>query len=269
MLRLLSYNVRYDTPIDGDHGWPHRREQVAELLTRYQPDLLGLQEVRHNQLQALLAHLPDYDWLGVGREDGACAGEYVPIFYRRDRFAPLDGATFWLSETPALAGSRGWDAAYPRIATWSRLLDKETGVTLLHLNTHFDHRGEMARLESAHLLRRFIMEQTGDIPLFVSGDFNCTSETLPYQVLTMAEAGHAPLLYDAMRISESPHFGPEATTNNRFRNPLGGKIDYIFCRPMPQVRVLRHDVLVDQWDGCYPSDHLPVLVDFAITSYPS
>jgi endonuclease/exonuclease/phosphatase family metal-dependent hydrolase len=263
MLRLLSYNVRYDTPVDGEHGWPHRRERVATLLARYQPDLIGLQEVRHNQLHDLLAHLPAYDWVGVGREDGASAGEYVPIFYRRARFNLIDHATFWLSATPMVAGSRGWDAAHKRIVTWARFLDKESGVTLLHLNTHFDHRGEIARLESAHLLRRFIAEQTDDIPLFVSGDFNCTSDMAPYQTLTMAEAGQPPLLYDAMRISESPHCGPEATTNNRFRDPLGGKIDYIFCRSAPYVRVLRHDVLVDQWDGCYPSDHLPVLVDFA------
>lgn len=264
MLRLLSYNVRYDTPVDGDHGWPHRRERVAALLARYQPDLLGLQEVRHNQLQALLAHLPAYDWLGVGREDGANAGEHVPIFYRRDRFALLDGATFWLSETPALVGSRGWDAAYPRIATWARLLDKQTGVILLHLNTHFDHRGEGARLESAHLLRRFVAQQEATTLLLVTGDFNCTSDMSPYQTLTRCEPDATPLLLDAMLVSEMPHQGPNATTNSRFTDPLGGKIDYIFYRPMSGVRVRHHAVLTDQTEGFYPSDHLPVLADFAI-----
>lgn len=264
MLRLLSYNVRYDTPIDGDHAWSQRREQVAALLTRYQPDLFGLQEVRHSQLQDLLARLPDYDWLGAGREDGICAGEYVPIFYRRDRFDLIDGATFWLSEAPATPGSRGWDAAHPRIMTWARLLDKATGVTLLHLNTHFDHRGEGARLESAHLLRSFTEQQEAGLPVLITGDFNCTSAASPYLVLTKHEPGQTPLLLDAMVVSASPHEGPTATTNSRFSEPLGSKIDYIFYRPMPSVRVLRHLILTDQWGGYYPSDHLPVLVDFSI-----
>lgn len=264
MLRLLSYNVRYDTPVDGDNGWPHRRDAVAALLARYQPDLIGLQEVRYNQLHDLLARLPDYDWVGVGREDGACAGEYVPIFYRRDRFDLINGATFWLSETPTVAGSQGWDAAHPRIATWARLLHKPTGVILLHLNTHFDHRGEQARLESTHLLRRFVAQQEAGTPLLVTGDFNCTSDAPPYLALTGYEPAQPPLLLDTMLVSEAPHQGPTATTNSRFGEPLRSKIDYIFCRPLAGVRVLRHLILPDQWEGYYPSDHLPVLIDFAI-----
>lgn len=261
MLRVISYNIRNGNAPDGDNRWPQRKTRVVNLFMRYQPDLIGLQEVLPTQLADLMTQLPDFDWLGVGRDDGHHGGEHTLIGYRRRRLSSMQSDSFWLSPTPDRVGSIGWDASYPRIATWASLLDQETGTAFLHLNTHFDHRGAQARLESAHLLRRFLATPPAALPVIVTGDFNCTADTPPYYALTTDPLIDGPHLSDAMIISAVPHHGPVATTNSNFSNPLRDKIDYIFCHPCARVQVLRHAVLTDQWDGVYPSDHLPVLAD--------
>jgi endonuclease/exonuclease/phosphatase family metal-dependent hydrolase len=270
MLRILSFNIRYHNPQDGVHAWPRRKERVASLLRLYRPDLMGLQEVLRDQLDDLRRRLPGFGWVGVGRDDGRDQGEFAPIFYRRNRLDLLESDTFWLSETPARPGSLGWDAACVRIATWARFTDRATGRTFLHLNTHLDHRGEQAQVESARLLRKFLAERTTPDLALITGDFNCTADSEPYALLTNAVAAAGSPLADAMLASETPHHGPSGTLNSDFTDPLRDKIDYIFtwqsdgespaAVDSPFV-VHAHAVLADQWDGHYPSDHLPVLAD--------
>ena len=258
-LRVISYNIRYDNPADGRNGWPQRKQPVVDLLHRYQPDLLGLQEVTHGQLTDLAAALPDYGWIGVGRDDGATAGEYVPIFYRHARLSLQTSGHFWLSATPAVAGSFGWDADCVRVTTWAIFTDQRSGTSLLHLNTHFDHRGMTAQLESARLLHEFLAQQASTIPALITGDFNCTPNSATYQALTASA-----LLADTMFTSLHPHEGPTATFTTDFAEPLQEKIDYIFLytpAATPAFTVQRHAILADQQDGHYPSDHLPVLVE--------
>ncbi len=264
MLRLISYNIRNSNAPDGTNSWPYRKERVASLLTLYQPDLIGLQEVLSDQLTDLTARLPNFTCIGVGRNDGQRTGEHALIFYHQARLEPTASGTFWLSPTPEVAGSMGWDARYPRIATWATFIDKSTGVPFRHLNTHFDHRGHQARLESARLLRRFLATDPNGTPTVITGDFNCPPDALPYQALTADDQTDGPPLADVMRCSTSPHHGPTVTTNSSFVEPLRHKIDYIFCYPAARVRVLRHAILADHWDGIYPSDHLPVLADVMI-----
>lgn len=258
-LRILSFNIRCNTPVDGEKAWPHRRDQVTSLLQLYQPDLIGLQEVLQDQLDDLIRALPEFDWIGVGRDDGKAAGEYVPIFYRRSRVELIESGVFWLSETPDIAGSTGWDASLPRIATWAHLVDKETRAPLFLLNTHFDHRGPQAQVESAYLLRQFLQRKQMDTPVIVSGDFNCTADSSTYAALTTDPVVDGPPLFDGMFQSRTPHHGPSGTFNTRFVDPVGDKIDYAFC--LPNTQIARHAVLADHWDGHYPSDHLPVLID--------
>jgi len=263
MLRIISFNIRCNRAADGENAWPYRKERVVSLLQLYGPDLIGLQEVVQDQLDYLTTTLPDYNWIGVGREDGKSTGEYVPIFYRRTKLEIVDSGVLWLSETPDVVGSTGWDASYPRTATWARFVHKESSATLFFLNTHFDHRGTLARVESAHLLRRFLKSQALDRPVIVAGDFNCTATSPTYAALTTdsaeGSAADAPILLDAMFQSRTPHHGPSATFTTRFADPLDEKIDYAFC--LPGTSIARHAILADHWDGTYPSDHLPVLVD--------
>ena len=264
-LRILSYNIRYDNPRDGVNAWPHRQARVVSLLQKYQPDLIGLQEVLHDQLTTLTAALPDYGWVGVGRDDGAEAGEYAPIFYRRDRLNLQESGHFWLSETPEHPGSFGWDAACVRVATWAIFRDREIDTTLVHLNTHLDHRGMVTQRESVKLLQEFLTQRAEALPVVVTGDFNCTPTSPTYAALTKPTRDGLPGFDDAMHVSNTPHQGPTATFTTDFADPLREKIDYIFLYNPTSVSklftVARHTILDDQEHGRYPSDHLPVLAE--------
>lgn len=264
--RLITYNIRYDNPADGDNAWAYRCAAVAALLQQYAPDLIGLQEVLKAQLADLTATLLDFAWVGVGREDGQTQGEYAPIFYRHARFELLATDTFWLSKTPEQPGSFGWDAACVRIATWARLRDKQSGATLLMLNTHFDHRGQQAQVESAHLVRTFLNAQSPPSPAIITGDFNCTAQSSAYQQLTTAaEMTGSPLL-DSQFAAQTPHRGPSATFNTNFADPLHEKIDFVFIWPGDTFGIQQHAILDEQTQGRYPSDHLPILVELALAA---
>jgi endonuclease/exonuclease/phosphatase family metal-dependent hydrolase len=254
---VMSFNIRYDTPNDGEHAWPHRRDRAASMIRFHQADLVGLQEALRGQIDDLVERLPEYAWFGVGRDDGVDAGEFSAIMVRRDRFEVLDEATFWLSETPEVPGSKSWDAAITRVVTWGRLHDRSTGDTLVHLNTHFDHIGVTAREESARLLTVRIPEIAGNHPAIVTGDFNTQPDTEAYRILSAS-------LQDARDLSATPHHGPDGTFFGFTVSPdePGPRIDYIFVRG--PFDVLRHASLPDHWHGRYPSDHVPVLAEVVL-----
>lgn len=255
-LRFLTYNIRYDNPGDGDDAWPKRRDYLAAQIGFYAPDLFGIQEGLHHQVEFLAQQLPQYAWVGAGRDDGRQAGEYSALFYRRDRFRLLDSGTFWLSETPGQP-SKGWDAALNRVCTYALLRDSVTGQQLWVFNTHFDHIGQEARRQSAALIIQKIREKNPENkPVVVMGDFNAEPSEAP--VATMKNA-----LADTQDASETPAFGPSGTFNGfKFHEPVTRRIDYIFAGGTG-LRVLRHAVLSDSKDCHYPSDHLPVMADIA------
>ena len=256
-LRVMTFNIRYNNPGDGEHAWPHRKERVASVIRFHEADLVGVQEALKGQIDDLEALLPEYAWIGVGRDDGVAAGEFSPIFYRQDRFELLEQATFWLSETPEVPGSKSWDAALTRIVTWGRFRDKTTEEMFYLFNTHFDHRGEQARTQSARLLLEKINALAGDALVIVTGDFNVVPTTEAYRVMVTE-------LEDARHRSVTPPHGPEETSFG-FTVEVGEqgrRIDYIFVHP--DVRVQHYGVLTDHWHGHFPSDHLPVLAEVAL-----
>ena len=262
-IRVLSFNIRYDNPADSLHAWPNRKSHVADLIRFYDADLVGVQEALKRQVDTLAARLPGYGWFGVGRDDGDAEGEFSAIFYKESRFELLEEGTFWLSETPEVAGSRGWDAALPRIVTWGHLRDQTSGETFYHVNTHFDHRGEEARLESARLLRERLGTLAGDRPFLLTGDFNTTERDPPYEALTDVRPDSAVVLRDAYDVTAEPPYGPTETFHGfEVGGATGGRIDYVFVSE--DVRVLRYGVLTDHREGRYPSDHLPVLADVVV-----
>ena len=257
-LRVMTFNIRYDTPNDGPNAWPHRRDWVASLIRFHEADALGVQEALVHMLRELDARLPGFARVGVGRADGREGGEFSAIFYRTDRLDLLDHGTFWLSPTPEVPGSKGWDTAIERVATWARFRDRETGCEVVHLNTHFDHIGEQARQESARLIRRRLATLANDLPVIVTGDLNADPASVPYRVLTRDTLAAAiPPLRDAFTVSRAGHYGPTSTwTAFRAIEP-GRRIDYVLVSD--DVAVLTHGILPDSWDGRFPSDHLPVL----------
>lgn len=260
-INVMTFNIRYPNPNDGFNYWPNRKELVASMIRYHEADIVGLQEAFRGQLDDLELMLPGYRWFGLCRTDGTTKpdpdNEFSAIFYRADRFERLEGNTFWLSPTPEIVASKGWDAALPRIVTWAKFREIKTDRTFYHFNTHFDHRGEKARAESAKLLAQKVGEIVGNEPVFITGDFNCTETSEPYQELT--DRKNKNVMTDAMTLSESPHHGPVSTWTNSFQFPgvPGRRIDFIFVKN--RVRVLKHAILSDSWSGRLPSDHLPVL----------
>ena len=265
-VRVMSYNIRYNNPDDGINAWPNRKDHVAEMIgPRYQVDLAGLQEALKGQIDDLASRLPAYAWIGVGREDGKEQGEFTPIFYRKDRFELLENGTFWLSESPEIPGSKSWDAAITRIVTWGKFADRKNGGILYHFNTHFDHKGQQARVESAKLLWQKISTITAEVPTIVTGDFNTRESSLPYKILTGKEpVGDATSdLKDGRYVSASPHEGPTSTSTDWTKQgPPETKIDYIFVRN--GITALKHQVLTDRFEERYPSDHMPVLAELRL-----
>lgn len=256
VLRVMSYNIRYDNPQDGINVWPNRKDEVAEMMTSvHDADIIGVQEALKHQLDELQGKMPNYTWVGVGRDDGNEKGEFSPIFFKTNRFDLLATNTFWLSETPQMPGSKSWDTAITRIATWARLSDLETGREFYVINTHFDHRGDVARIESARLILDFISGLEDGIPVFLTGDLNVTESSEAYAILSGSN-----MIDDARYRSESGHEGPTASFSDwETLNPEESRIDYIFVND--HVRVLSHTIADNRYDGRFPSDHLPVIVD--------
>lgn len=262
-LRIMSFNIRLDLASDGPNAWPHRRDWVASLIRFHAPDAIGVQEALAHMLADLDARLPGFARVGVGRADGREGGEFSAILYRTDRLDMLENGTFWLSPTPEVAGSKGWDAAIERVATWARFQDRATGCTHVHVNTHFDHIGEQARQESARLIRRRLDSLARGLPVLVTGDLNADPQSVAYRVFTVDTIDASPPLRDAFEVSEAGHYGPTSTWTAFKAIEPGRRIDYILVSGRIPVRT--HGILSDSWDGRFPSDHLPVLASIGPT----
>jgi len=250
-VRVMTLNIRLDTPDDGINQWDNRKDWVCDLILHYNPEVFGLQEVLVHQLEYISGRLDEWAWVGQGREDGKKAGEFSPLFYRRDRWKLLESGTFWLAEDPGKAGATGWDAALPRVVTWARLRNRATGKKAWFFNTHFDHIGATARRESALLILRKMDPALGKEPVVLMGDLNSEPDSAPYQVL------EASALNDSRSLSRNKPYGPEGTFNAFELGAYGPRIDYIFVNEFWEV--LDYAAITDHLDKRHPSDHFPVL----------
>lgn len=251
----MTYNLRLDISSDGVNQWGNRKEKVYTLLKKYQPDIIGTQEGFQNQLEDIVQNINQYAYIGVGRDDGKTAGEYSAIIYNKEKFEVLDQKTFWLSETPEVPGSKSWDAAITRIATWAKMKDKKSKKTFFILNTHFDHIGNEARLKSAQLIKSKLVELAGKLPVIVTGDFNSEPTDAPY--LSMIDI-NGYMLKDAGHTSEIGTYCTFAVSG-----PPCKRIDYIFYSS--NWKSTDYQVIADHDGTYYPSDHLPVMSIFANT----
>lgn len=269
LINVLSYNIRLPNPGDGINYWENRKDRVAQTILFHEAELVGVQEAFRSQLDYLQNALPGYEWFGVCRTDGSTTpdpdNEFSAIFYKKSSFERLDGGTFWLSETPDIAGSKGWDAALPRIVTWVKLRQLSNGTVFYYFNTHFDHMGKNARINSARLLRNKIDGIAGGFPVICTGDFNADPETEIYQ--TMVTEGFEVSLKDAYLISKLPHFGPNSSFTASFTLPEqeNRRIDYIFVSP--EVDILKHAILGEAIEGRTASDHLAVFAKVSLLQH--
>jgi endonuclease/exonuclease/phosphatase family metal-dependent hydrolase len=253
---VLTYNIRLDTEQDGENRWDYRKVSMVELVNRYRPAILGVQEALYHLVCYLDSSLVNYTYIGVGRDDGKKAGEYSAIFFDSTLLRVITHSTFWLSEHPDSV-SLGWDAVCKRVCTYGLFEYKLTHAKFWVFNTHFDHVGEVARKKSAELIINRIKElNDGDFPVIAMGDFNSIPESEPVKIL-------ASTLTDGSTCSQKPMTGPVGTFNGfNTDNQPADRIDYIF---VSKVRVISYSHITDRREnGLYISDHLPVLAEVEI-----
>jgi len=268
--RVMTFNIRYGTADDKENAWPLRKELVFNLISEYQPQLLGVQEALAFQLEEIVEKLPEYEYLGVGRDDGARKGEFSAILYLKDRYKVLAHNTFWLSDTPTLAGSKTWGNNLPRIVTWAKLEDTQLNRRIYLFNTHFDHQSQRSREKSAQLLLKRVLARDDDsIPAVITGDFNSGeyNSVIRYLIeehpITMS-TGEALINPQPFRDTFRTRH-PEAVkvgTANRFEGyTVGEKIDYVLVAG--RLSITGAMIIRDNDRGRYPSDHFPVIADLA------
>ena len=243
-LRLMTFNIRYGTAGDGPNAWANRRALVADIIRRSDPDVLAIQEGLAFQLEELGDVLGDYRKLGQHRE-GGLEGEFSGLYVNELRVRVRDWGEFWLSPTPDSVGSQGWDAALPRMAVWVEIEYIDGGQPIRVYGTHFDHRGEVARLESARLIARHAEDGP---PAVVMGDLNLQEESEPLGVFFDRR------YRSAFRVA---HPESEVGTFNGFRDASGGRrLDHILLDP--RLEPLAAEIFDEQVNGVWPSDHFAV-----------
>lgn len=258
-IKWATFNIRLDTPYDSLNNWEYRKDSVASFIRNQDLDIVGMQEVLHNQLVDLKTRLPEYAEIGVGREDGKTKGEYAPIFFKKDRFEVLDNNTFWLSQYPDSIGFIGWDGACTRIATWAKMKDKQNGKIFMAINTHFDHVGTEARRKGALLIIEKIKEIVGDQPAVLTGDFNVNDSSEAYNTLTT----NSFVLKDAHKEAATKE-GVDYTFHNfgRIEPSSCEKIDFIFITP--NIKVSNSYIPEEaKQEGKFLSDHNPEVVQIS------
>jgi len=258
IIKVITFNIRYDNPRDSINAWPNRKEIVISFLKEEKPDLFGLQEALWHQYAAIDSALNGYVSVGVGRDDGQKKGEMNPLFVNAGRFEIVTGNTFWLSETPGIPGTKGWGASLPRIVTWVELKEKGSREKLYYFNTHFAHDSDSARVMSAGILLNEVRKIAGDNRFVITGDFNMTPDSRAYAILT--EAGrNNPLILDSYTITETPPAGPVPTFNGWSDTPRGNRIDYVFVKNGMKVKGI--STLVRKKGPVFISDHWPVMAE--------
>jgi endonuclease/exonuclease/phosphatase family metal-dependent hydrolase len=257
-LTVMSFNVRYINTKDGVNIWANRKEKVAEVISSNNVDIAGLQEPWKDQIRDLKKLLPEYEWFGWSRDNGKSKGEFVPVFYKKDKFAVVEKGIYWLSKTPEKIGSKGWDVKYPRIVVWARFIEKQSEKEFYLFNTHLG--GDTARFESAKLLRSKIDEMTNGLPVIVTGDFNSIPNSPPHE--TMINGNYKAELVDAFHSAIEKN--DEIYTNYLFdgNDKDLKRIDYIFVSPT--LKVLYHEIINKRIGKYYPSDHLALKAELEL-----
>ena len=251
-LKVSSFNIRFSNPGDGINRWSNRRTDVLNFLKVENLDIIGMQEALHSQIEFFDNNLTGYTRIGVGREDGKEAGEYAPIYVKSSRFNEIEKGNFWLSETPSVP-SRGWDAVLNRICTYTHVLDLETDQEVFVFNTHYDHVGAAARVNSSSLILDSIQAKLDkNIRVILTGDLNVEPSATAYQLLTDR-------LEDSF--DTNVRFGPFGTFNGfNVGENHDRRIDYILFNGFKSNSYATISTVIN---GRYLSDHFPIISKLA------
>jgi endonuclease/exonuclease/phosphatase family metal-dependent hydrolase len=262
-LKIMSFNIRRGTAQDGRNSWIFRRHLVREVLTRYQPDVLGLQEALDFQIAEIRSMLPGYKM--SGRENsGSGKVLHNAIFFNAARFVLSEQGIFWFSDTPDIPGSRGWGNIMPRTCTWVRLTDKGSLQPFYFYNIHLDHLSPHSRRKSVVLLMQRINARSHPDAYVLTGDFNAREKSAPIKylkgkfLLNVRNEGkvlNPDPLRDTFRV-RYPNLRNVATFHGYRRFFFRFKIDYTFVPS--SIRVLDSRIIQLCSKKCYPSDHFPL-----------
>jgi endonuclease/exonuclease/phosphatase family metal-dependent hydrolase len=254
-LLIMTLNIKFDNPGDGINAWIHRLPLMEVYMKKMKPDIVGMQENLYHQNEDLLRVMPGYAYIGKGRDDGEKGGEFSPVFYRTDRFTLLETGQLWLSETPDIPGSIGWEAILPRVVSWALLKEIESNTNLYVFNTHYSHVSDLARRKSMEFMSEQIKNIAGDNKVIVTGDFNITKGSeLYYDMLAHLYRNNR--LQNVELIAENPVVDAKSSFN-AFRHDTSPRvIDYIFVDHHFEVIEYAIDRVKD--GDVYISDHWPV-----------
>lgn len=262
-LRVMSFNIRFakaghseesseNNWADADHP---RRERAIRVVCDYKPDLLGVQEAREGQIDDLRKALPEFEFYGVGRDDGKTGGEFSGIFYRKHRFTRMNAGSFWLSATPEQVGTTFSFNKLPRIASWVKLTDNKSGREFVYLNMHWDHQDESAREKAAALVLKQLAKIAGGMPTIVTGDLNSKESSPAFATLTAADKSGLKLL-DSYR-ELNPKRSPDEASFDDWKGTIkGSRIDFVLHSA--EFQPTAAEIVRTNYDGRWPSDHYPV-----------
>ena len=268
-LSIMTFNIRYGLADDGINKWEFRRELLFQTLKKYDADLIGLQEALQFQIDEIKQALPQYEAIGVGRDDGQAAGEFSAILYKKAVFSMDTSGTFWFSSTPEISGSMDWGNTYPRICTWGRFKIQKGGKYLYLYNVHLDHISQPSREKSVAFLSQRIKQRLFMNPVFVTGDFNAAENNPAIRFLKSETAldldgqivKNPLLLMDSFRLTTAEKDSVGTFHGFRgFRN--GDKIDYVFVQP--GIKVNSAKIIHDHLGDIFPSDHYPVIANVSL-----
>jgi len=254
-LTVMTFNIRYGTAKDGENEWTARRDMLFDVVRSANADLVGLQEALDFQIDEIIAAVPVYAVVGVGRDDGAEKGEYSAILFRKDRFHVAEAGTFWFSDTPSVVASKSWGNNITRICSWARFIDRD-GRGFYHYNLHLDHQSQPSRERSTVLLRGRIDTRTIPDPVIVTGDFNVGEANPALATLTLAGGNGTPPLADTFRVLHRDAKDAGTFSAFKFGNHGTDKIDYVLVAPGTEV--MSAEILRTSRNNRYPSDHFPV-----------
>jgi endonuclease/exonuclease/phosphatase family metal-dependent hydrolase len=255
-LRVMTFNLRVRTFLDGPNIWDWRRDSLVQRVRSFDPDLLGTQEGLDSMETFLREQLGEYTFSGAGRSDGKQRGEMCGAFFKTARFEQLNGGHFWLSPTPEKPGSRGWGEIFPRMVTWVKLRPRDGSAPFCWFNTHFDAFSGRVRAKSATLLRDRMIHIAGAMPCVVTGDFNTGPGSAPYRTLLAEQTPPASSLHDVFRVAHPVATRKEGTVHF-FTGWRGGpRMDWILASTHFQTI----DAEIDRTRGPrgFPSDHFPM-----------
>ena len=250
--KVMTYNIRYDNQWDTINSWEKRKAAVFKIIEEGDADIFGVQEALHHQIEDLQEAFPNFEYVGVGRDDGKTKGEYSAIFYRKDSLKLLGEGTFWLSETPEQP-SVGWDASMERICSWANFKHIKSDQIFWVFNAHYDHIGIEARINSTALILEKINQFSDSLdPVILMGDLN--AEAPEASITKLREEK----LHDISFTSSDSRTFTLGTFNGFQKDFEAKKIDYIFIRNVfPKSYKQVYDTMPN---GSYPSDHFPVLM---------